>query len=132
MLLRFLQRAFGCCLAVLVPGVASAQATFTPQAQEYSLSGALAGDQVHPHLSIDSSGGYVVWEDNITDGYGLGISAMRLDGSFSAAFAPFRVNVVGTGDQERPQVAMLGNGGAAFVWQGGQRSYQHIYARFLS
>jgi hypothetical protein len=132
-LLRFLPRAFACCgLALLIPGVASAQTTFTAQAGEYAISGPLAGDQVHPHLSVASSGGYLVWEDNITDGYGLGISAMRLDGSFSAAFAPFRVNVIAAGDQERPQVAMLSNGGAAFVWQGGQRSYQHIYARFLS
>jgi hypothetical protein len=133
LLLRFLPRAFGCCcLALLIPGVASAQTTFTPQAGEYAIAGALVGDQVRPHLSLNSSGGYLVWEDNITDGYGLGISAMRLDGSFSAAFAPFRVNAIGAGDQEHPQVAMLNNGGAAFVWQGGQRSYQHIYARFLS
>jgi hypothetical protein len=44
----------------------------------------------------------------------------------------FRVNAIGAGDQERPQVALLSNGGAVFVWQGGRRSYQHVYARFLS
>jgi hypothetical protein len=112
--------------------LASGGTTFTQQAGEYPIAGSLAGDQVHPHLSISTSGGYIVWEDNITDGYGLGISAMRLDGSFSSAFAPFRVNAIAAGDQERPQVALLNNGGAAFVWQGGQRGFQHIYARFLS
>ena len=132
-LFRFLPRAFGCCsLALLLSGAAWGQNAFTRQSGEYSIAGSLAGDQVHPHLSIATSGGYLVWEDNITDGYGLGISAVRLDSSFSAAFAPFRVNAISAGDQERPQVAMLDNGGAVFVWQGGQRSYQHIYARSLS
>src|SRR5262249_51838714 len=130
-LLRFLQRAFGCCsLALLLPGAAWGQNGFNRQASEYPIAGSLAGDQVHPHLSITSTGGYIVWEDNITDGYGLGISAIRLDSSFSAAFAPFRVNAIAPGDQERPQVSLLNNGGAAFVWQGGQRGSQHIYARF--
>ena len=27
---------------------------------------------------------------------------------------------------------MLKNGGAVFVWQGGLKGYQHIYARFLT
>ncbi|HTL55241.1 MAG TPA: hypothetical protein VL361_06150 [Candidatus Limnocylindrales bacterium] len=129
---RFLQKAVGCSLALLVPGVVWGRSDFTPQAGEYPVAGSLAGDQVHPHLSVAPTGGYLVWEDNITDGYGLGISAVRLDSSFSSAFAPFRVNVSAAGEQERPQVAMLANGGAAFVWQGGQRSSQHIYARFLS
>jgi hypothetical protein len=133
LLLRFLQRALGCCsVALLVPVIASGSTTFTQQAAEYPIAGSLPGDQVHPHLSINTSGGYIVWEDNVTDGYGLGISAVRLDSSFSSAFAPFRVNAIAAGDQERPQVALLNNGGAAFVWQGGQRGSQHIYARFLS
>ena len=38
----------------------------------------------------------------------------------------------GTNDQENPRVALLKNGGAAFVWQGGKPSRQHIYARFLT
>ena len=133
-LLRSVQKGLGLCSGLLLlPGAAfGGQTPFTPQASEFSIGGSLVGDQVHPHLSITTSGGYLVWEDNITDGYGLGISAMRLDGNFSPAFAPFRVNVTAAGDQERPQVAMLSNGGAAFVWQGGPRSSQNIYARFLS
>jgi hypothetical protein len=55
-----------------------------------------------------------------------------VDSSFSAAYAPFRVNAGVTNDQERPHLAMLNNGGAAFVWQGGVQGFQHIYARFLS
>jgi hypothetical protein len=83
-------------------------------------------------LNLRTNGGFLVWEDNITDGYGLGVSAMRLDSSFSGSMAPFRVNVTATYDQERPQVSLLNSGGAAFVWQGGKEGFQHIYARLLS
>jgi hypothetical protein len=40
--------------------------------------------------------------------------------------------VQGAGDQQNPRVALLQGGGAAFVWQGGPKESQHIYARFLS
>ena len=83
-------------------------------------------------MALSVSGGYLVWQDNITDGDGLGISALRLDSSFSGALSPFRVNSIGAGDQENPQVSLLNGGGAVFVWQGGQQGFQHIYARFLS
>ena len=59
------------------------------------------------------------------------VSAVRLDSTLSAAFAPFRVNNTATNDQERPVVSLLKNGGAAFAWQGGRQGFQHIYARFL-
>ena len=85
-----------------------------------------------PSLALKAAGGYLVWEDNITDGDGLGISALQLDADFSGVFSPFRVNFGGTDDQERPQVSLLNGGGAAFVWQGGRQGFQRIYARFLS
>jgi hypothetical protein len=112
--------------------LASAQRAFVQQAAEFNAVGALPGDQVYPHISLKPSGGFIVWQDNITDGDGLGISARRIDSSFSGSLAAFRVNEVGTKDQERPQVAALNNGGAVFVWQGGRQSFQNIYARFLS
>jgi hypothetical protein len=75
----------------------------------------------------------VVWQDNITDGSGWGISARRLDSTLSGTLSTFRVNVQGTNDQENPRVALLKNGGAVFVWQGGIEGLnQHIYARFLT
>ena len=42
------------------------------------------------------------------------------------------MNVTGTNDQENARVALLKNGGAVFVWQGGVEGFQHIYARFLT
>jgi hypothetical protein len=121
-----------CFLALAFPSFASAQSPFVTQGGEYGITGPLPGDQVHSQLALKPSGGFLVWEDNFTDGDGLGISALRLDSSFSGTFSSFRVNQIGAGDQERPRVSLLNGGGAAFVWQGGRQGFQNIYARFLS
>ena len=115
-----------------IPVVASAQSAFSPQGSEYPITGSLPGDQVFPQVKLNSSGGFLVWQDNMTDGDGLGISAQRIDVSLSGTLAPFRVNEQAAGDQENPQVALLNNGSAVFVWQGGKYGFQHIYARFLN
>jgi hypothetical protein len=124
----------GLGLVVALPSLVLGQSTnyYASQAGEYAPAGTLPGDQANPSLSLSPSGGFLVWQDNITDGNGLGISAIRLDSSFSPTLSSFRVNQQGTNDQENPQVALLTGGGAAFVWQGGPVSYQHIFARFLS
>ena len=109
-----------------------AQSGFDLQGGEYPVAGTLPGDQVFPDVAVRTSGGFLVWQDNFTDGAGLGVSATRLDSSFSATLSSFRVNQQGAFDQERPRVAMLNDGGAVFVWQGGRQGYQRIYARFLS
>lgn len=109
-----------------------AQGTVTPLAGEYSLSGPLAGDQTRPALAFGAAGGYVVWQDPVTDGDGSGISAQRLNDNLSGSLAPFRVNQLAAGHQEFPQAAVLPNGGAVFVWQGGALGFQKIYARFLN
>ena len=105
---------------------------FSKQGTEYAVSGSLPGDQVFPDAAISPTRGFVVWQDNATDGSGWGISARRLDGTLSGASSPFRVNQQGTNDQENARVTLLKNGGAAFVWQGGKSGYQHIFARFLT
>ena len=105
---------------------------FAPLAGEFSLSGLQAGDQTRPALAFGASGGYVVWQDSLTDGDGSGISAQRLNDNLSGLLAPFRVNQLGSGHQEAPQAAVLPNGGAVFVWQGGPLGFQKIYARFLN
>ncbi|HWH69897.1 MAG TPA: hypothetical protein VNT26_10955, partial [Candidatus Sulfotelmatobacter sp.] len=130
---RFAHNALVCwALAIASPVVGWAQSSYLPQASEYAVAGSMPGDQVRPQLSVGTTGGFLVWEDNITDGYGLGVSALRLDSSFSSVLSPFRVNLTAAGDQSRPQVSLLKDDGAAFVWQGGPQSFQHIYARFLS
>src|SRR5262249_29621139 len=119
-------------LTAAIPGTLFGQTSYVTNGSEYAIAGALHGDQVHPALALNSSGGYLAWEDAFTDGNGLGISALRLDSSCSGVLSPFRVNQNGTNDQQNARVSLLKGGGAAFVWQGGKKGYQNIYARFLS
>ena len=105
---------------------------YAPNGTEYAVVGSLPGDQVFSDVALNSSGGFVVWQDNITDGSGWGVRAARLDSTLSLTTWQQRVNVQGTNDQQNPRVVLLKNGGAAFVWQGGKPSCQHIYARFLT
>jgi hypothetical protein len=105
---------------------------YTTNGTEYAIIGSLPGDQVFPDTAVTPSGGFVVWQDNITDGDGWGVSAQRLDSTLSGTLSTFRVNVQGTNDQSNPRVALLKNGGAVFVWQGGKPSQEQIYARFLT
>ena len=118
---------------MLIPAAVFGQTNYyTTNGTEYAVIGSLPGDQVFPDAAVSTNGGFVVWQDNITDGSGWGISARRLDGTLSGTLGTFRVNVQGASDQENPRVALLKNGGAVFVWQGGAEGFQHIYARFLN
>jgi hypothetical protein len=100
---------------------------------EYAIVGSLPGDQVWPDVAVTPTGGFVVWQDNVTDGSGWGVSARRLDSTLSGTLSTFRVNADGTNGQENPRVALLKGGGAVFTWQGGVEGLnQHIYARFLT
>ena len=135
-MLLFARRAAICfCwgLFLMVPAAIVAQTNYySVNGSEYLIVGSLPGDQAFPDAALNTNGGFVVWQDNITDGSGLGVSAMKLDNTLSGSGGSFRVNVQGTNDQENPRVTLLKNGGAAFVWQGGLEGYQHIYARFLN
>lgn len=119
-------------LAAVFPSLPRAEASYATHGSEYSATGSILGDQVKPRLALNSSGGFLVWQDNRTDGDGLGVGAVRLDSGFSQELSPFRVNESGTGDQENPSVALLQSGGAVFVWQSGPYGAQRIFARFLA
>jgi hypothetical protein len=105
---------------------------YSANGTEYAVIGSLPGDQVFPDAAVTPAGGFLVWQDNVTDGDGWGVSARSLDSTLSGTLSTFRVNVQGTNDQENARVAMLKNGGAVFVWQGGKEGYQHIFGRFLT
>ncbi len=120
------------CAGAVCFSVSAQTNYYAANGAEYAIAGQLPGDQHHPDVALSSSGGYLVWQDNATDGSGQGVSACQLDSTLSGAFAPFRVNAVGTNDQENARVALLKNGGAVFVWQGGREGFQHIFARFLN
>jgi hypothetical protein len=120
-------------LFLVMPAAVFAQTNYyTTNGMEYAVVGSLPGDQVWPDVAVATNGGFVVWQDNATDGSGWGVSAQKLDGTLSGTLSTFRVNVQGMNDQENARVALLKNGGAVFVWQGGVGGFQHIYARFLT
>jgi hypothetical protein len=123
---------FCCGWMLTLPAAVFGQAYYTTNGTEYAIIGSLPGDQVHPDVAVTPTGGFVVWQDNITDGSGWGISARQLDSTLSGTLSTFRVNVQGTNDQQYPCVALLNGGGAVFTWQGGSQSQEHIYARFLT
>lgn len=124
----------GWVLTLVMVSSAPAQVNYyTTNGTEYSVIGSLPGDQVNPDVAVSTNGGFVVWQDNVTDGDSWGISARRLDTTLSGTLGTFRVNVTGAGSQENPRVVMLKNNGAVFVWQGGTPGLnQHIYTRFLT
>ncbi len=125
-------------LFLLIPAAVFGQAQtnyYATNGTEYAIAGSLPGDQVLPDVALNANGGFPgVAGQLATDGSGWGISATRLDPApCPATLVGFRVNVQGTNDQENARVALLKNGGAVFVWQGGVEGVnQHIYARFLN
>ncbi len=99
---------------------------------QYAIIGSLPGDQIYPDVALNSSGGYVVWQDNITDPIGEGISAMALNSTLSGSGDIFQVNTTSTNDQTDAHVALSKKGPAAFVWMGGPASHTQIFGRVLS
>jgi hypothetical protein len=108
-----------------------AQNAFSPGGPEYSMLGGPVGDQTAPHISVTPSGGWLVWQDNTADTSGLGIKIQKLNSIFNRSGSAQRANYVVGGDQEKPQVASMTNGGAVIVWQGGPQGFQDIYVRFI-
>jgi hypothetical protein len=117
----------GLCTALL-----TAQTAYVPLGDEQAIPGAITGNEAHPHAALGLSGGFVVWNDNATDGDGMGVSATGLDTRLQPVQAPFRVNTIAKGDQENARVTLLSGGGAAFVWRGAPEGLPRVYARFLS
>ena len=123
---------------LMLPAAVFAQTnSYITNGTQYAVVGQLPGDQVWPDVALNSGGGFVVWQDNATDGSGWGISATHLVGSGSSlsadlTWADKKINMHTTNDQENARVALLKNGGAVFVWQGGKAGFQHVNARFLT
>lgn len=106
---------------------------FTPSGTESAVGGPLPGDQVYSAASAGPGGGYLVWQDSKADGRGRGqgIVARPLSGSLQSAGEPFVISQRRAGHQERPSVAVLTNGGAAFAWLGPNHSSPDVFVRFL-
>jgi hypothetical protein len=110
----------------------TAQNTFSPGGPDYPIIGNLSGDQVWPDVAISESGGWLVWQDNGADGDGWGVRAARLNSALTVVGNVFTVNQMTNHHQEKPRVALLHDGGAVVVWQGGKKGSQNIYARLIN
>lgn len=118
---------------LLIPLVAYGQAAYQRQEGEFSLTRGLAGDQVRADVSVDTTGGYIVWQDSHSDGDGSGITARVINNYLSPdTRVTFQVNRITAGNQEKPRVARLTSGGTCFVWQGGPLGSQDVFARFMN
>ncbi len=135
-LLCAMRRTAGLACLLAMPLLADGQNAFSPGGDDYVIAGALAGDQTAPQTAVNATGGYLVWQDNSPNPNGLRIRAQRLNQNFSRSQSQFLVssvaNAANTGDQEKPQVALLNGDGAVIVWQGGRFGFQKIYARFCA
>ena len=129
---RFSGRLAIIAAALFLAGLAQGQNAFSPGGADYTIVGALPGDQTWPQASVNTNGGVLVWTDNAADTNGFGIRAVRLTTGLVKSGNIFRANSIQAGDQEKAQVSMLANGGAALVWQGGKHGFQKIYTRFLA
>ncbi|MGA2177347.1 MAG: hypothetical protein ABSH38_20420 [Verrucomicrobiota bacterium] len=98
------------------------------QGGEFSILGSVPGDQVRPSLSLSSSAGVIVWQDNMVDKHGAGVGGALLNTGFGASRI-FRVNKTATGDQIKPKVQLLANNDLICVWESAVAGTPDIYAR---
>ena len=105
---------------------------FKPKGHEFELTGKLVGDQLETSLSLGPKGGFAVWQDNSTDPFGYGIAAQRIDTLGNPVGSPIRVNSLLEGDQEKPSVGMIPEGGAYFVWEGGASGFHRVHYRVVN
>jgi hypothetical protein len=108
------------------------QAGVTPDGSEYPIAAPLEGDQLHPDLALGPNGGFLVWDDNKGDGDGLSVNMRRITATLNGDLDVIHLATKTAGHQERPRVAMLTGGGAAFVWQSGPDGAQKVMTRALT
>lgn len=118
-------------IAMAFPIIVWGQPMAIPQGNESSLSPALNGDQTQSSLALKAEGGFLVWEENGTAKTGSQIRGARLNAS-GTQISGFLVNKIAKGDQLKPQVQLLKDGGAIVVWQGNGLKTYDIYARILT
>src|ERR1700722_5579430 len=99
-----------------------------PQGGEFSVLGAIRGDQVLPSISLSPSAGVIAWQDNVVDKNGSGIGGSMLNSSFGAG-PIFGANKTATGNQINSKVQLLANDAILFVWQSTVAGTPDIYAR---
>ena len=107
---------------------AFAQNPLVPQGGEFSILGAIPGDQVFPSLSLSPTAGVISWQDNFVDKNGSGIGGSMLGANFVGG-PIFGANKTATGNQINAKVQLLANDAILFVWQSSVAGTPDIYAR---
>jgi hypothetical protein len=108
--------------------VVSVQNPVLPQGGEFSILGAIPGDQVWPSISLLPSAGVIVCQDNVVDKHGAGIRGAMLGAGFTAG-PTYCANKTATGDQINPKVQLLADNNMITVWQSSVAGTPDIYAR---
>ena len=102
---------------------------FGVYAQRYDAAGTALGsetlintytnsNQGNPSIAALNDGGYVIaWDSNFQDSGTAGVYFQRFDASGNTVGAETKVNTYVTGNQERPSVAALADGGFVVTWQ---------------
>ena len=93
---------------------ATADLRYEAKGTEFDLTGRLVGDQVGTRVAMGTEGGYLVWQDNATDEFGLGIGALRIDVAGNPVGTPVRINSLLVGDQENPASGSIEERGRDF------------------
>jgi hypothetical protein len=85
---------------------------------EFVINSTTSSSQLYPEVTSLTDGGFVVvWEDQVNaDGNSWGIFGQRYDASGNTVGGEFQVNTEFLGQQQRPSVIGLNDGGFVVVW----------------
>ena len=77
--------------------------------------------RMNPVIAADASGGFIItWKSTSTlDGSGAGIFAQRFAANDAPVGGEFQVNTTGSGNQDKPTIAMAGDGHFVIAWKSG-------------
>jgi len=113
--------------------VASTEAALSPLSGEFAVLGNVAGHQDNPHLAFGRSGGFVAWQTATEKDIYQRVKIQRLGPDMVGVGVATRVGLSNDAFNEmNPRVALLKNGGAVVVWEGGSRAASNIHIRFLN
>ena len=121
----------GFCLFIsIVPQLIVAG--LAPLGGEYAMLGDVSGHQQRPGLVMGADGGFVVWQNAVAGVDGERVMIQRLGTDMTGVGGAVRVGGVVAGNEERPRVAMMLDGGCVVVWESGARASRDVYVRFVN
>lgn len=110
--------------------------TGSPVSGEFQINTTTLGDQIDPHIAMETAGDFVVtWGSNNGDtGYGIYAQYYQDGGGSPSGMGEFHVNTTTGGTVEKPDVAMSATGDFTIAWQsdGQDGSGMGIYAQRYS